>query len=304
MNQILLERDTMSVQVPLNTAYGLSQALLQVAAPTVVSRRNPTTNDRGQYGQNWVNKTTGICFVMTSISANSYTWYATAAAAAAYTAAGLVTAGTGLRATTGAGNPGAKGLLVDLGGAGITGVVDITGATNITGATAITGVLTQTGALNVTGAITATTSIAATTTVSSGTTMTCGTGLTVTAGGIGVTAGNITATLGNVHLVNGNITVDAGNITATLGDITATDGDITAVLGDIIATQGDITITTATHGLNLPGPIKIITGAGAPAGALAAEVGDMYINTTAATALTRIYVATAAGAWTNITCAA
>jgi hypothetical protein len=310
----------MSVQIPNNTAYGLSQAILQLNAPAIVSKRNPTVRDRGQYGQSWVNTTTGICFQMTSIAANSYTWYAVAAAAAAYAAAGTVTAGTGLRATTGAGNPGAKGLLVDAGGAGITGVVDITGATNIV------------GALGVTGAVTATTAITAGTTIESGTTMTCGTGLTVTAGGIAVTAGDLALTLGSVDITDGNIHTDdgdistslgnitatQGNIIATLGDITATEGDITATLGDIIATQGSIKATLgdiiATEGnikishaanyLALPGPVKVMSGAGAPANALAAAVGDMYINTTAASAVTRIYVATAANTWTNVTCAA
>lgn len=54
----------------------------------------------------------------------------------------------------------------------------------------------------------------------------------------------------------------------------------------------------------LPGPVYIYTGAGAPGNGLALHVGDMYINTTAASAVTRLYIATAASTWTNVTCAA
>lgn len=56
--------------------------------------------------------------------------------------------------------------------------------------------------------------------------------------------------------------------------------------------------------LALPGPIYIYTGAGAPGNPLALHIGDLYINSTAASAVTRMYIATGVGAWTNITCAA
>lgn len=54
----------------------------------------------------------------------------------------------------------------------------------------------------------------------------------------------------------------------------------------------------------LPGPVYIYTGAGVPSNGLALHVGDLYINTTAATSTTRMYIATAASTWTNVTCAA
>ena len=83
----------MSIDLTRSTAYGLNQALLGVANPVVVSARNPTNRDRAQIGQMWVNRTTGIAFFMTAITANVYTWAAGAAAAAAYVAAGTMTAG-------------------------------------------------------------------------------------------------------------------------------------------------------------------------------------------------------------------
>jgi hypothetical protein len=102
----------------------------------------------------------------------------------------------------------------------------------------------------------------------------------------------------------GNITATQGNIVATLGNITATAGNITATLGNITATHGDIVCSTATHGITLPGPIRIITGAGAPAAGLAVNVGDIYIRTDAGGAAERIYICTVAGTFTTVDCAA
>src|SRR5271157_153415 len=125
-----------------NPAYGLNQALINVFAPPITSTRNPTTGDKAQLGQMWVNKTTGIAFVLTRIVANAYTWYATAQAAASYTAAGALSAGTTLTVTgASALNGGAAiavGLTVSAGGAAITGA--ITGSTTLvmTGATTLT----------------------------------------------------------------------------------------------------------------------------------------------------------------------
>jgi len=377
----------MSTDLRINTAYGLSQALLGVSRAPIVSRRNPTNRDKAEIGQVWVNRTTGITFFLSAIVANVYTWYAAAAAAAAYTAAGLVTAGTGLVATTGAGTPSTRGLHVAADGANITGLVSITGATDITGAFGVTGVQTHTGAVNVTGAIGATTtvtagtnliatagSVAAATTITAGTNLvatagsvTAGTtmlaGTTITAGtGITATTGNIVATAGNLRSVLGNIIATAGNITATLGDVQLTNGNVTfgttgtgitffnagtlrtgalhltytapaggnvsVVLGDAIGVnefvvtdsavnaqftvdsdgnatvEGELIIPTATMGVTLPGPVRIMTGAGAPAAGLAVNIGDTYIRTDAGGVAERIYIATAANTWTTVTCAA
>jgi hypothetical protein len=123
----------------------------------------------------------------------------------------------------------------------------------------------------------------------SGTTNINASGASVTTIGTGGT--------GAVHI--GNAT---GN-TAVTGSLTAST-TLTAAAGNITATNGNVVLSTAATYLALPGPIRIQSGAGAPAAGLAVEVGDIYINTTAASAVTRIYVATAAGTWTNITCAA
>jgi hypothetical protein len=49
------------------------------------------------------------------------------------------------------------------------------------------------------------------------------------------------------------------------------------------------------------GPVYIYTGAGAPSNGLALHTGDLYINTSAASTTTRLYIATGAGAWTYFT---
>ena len=79
---------------------------------------------------------------------------------------------------------------------------------------------------------------------------------------------------------------------------------VTVTAGNITATDGNVVLSTAATYLSLPGPVNIQTGAGVPSNGLAVNVGDMYINTTAASATTRLYIATAASTWTNVTCAA
>jgi hypothetical protein len=162
-----------------------------------------------------------------------------------------------------------------------------------------------------------------------GTTATIGTGLTVTAGGATITAGNFVVTAGNISTgagsisaattvtagtgvtaTTGGVTATAGNIVATAGNISTTAGSITsatsltATLGNITATHGDIVCSTATHGITLPGPVRIITGAGAPAAGLAVNVGDLYIRTDAGGVAERMYICTVAGTFTTVTCAA
>jgi hypothetical protein len=162
------------------------------------------------------------------------------------------------------------------------------------------------GPISLTGTTTINTAGAGTTAIGVG-----GTGAVT----IGNATGNTTIPAGNLTLTLGNIVVSAGNITATLGNIAATAGSlsagttvtagtgITATLGNITATNGNVVLSTAATFLQLPGPIKVMSGAGAPGNGLAAEAGDLYVRTDPAGATSRIYVATGAGAWTNITCA-
>ena len=209
----------MAVDLTRNTVYGLSQALLGVTNPPIISARNPTVNDRAALGQMWVNRTTAITYILSRIVANSYTWYATAAAAAAYTAVGLVTAGEGLVATSGVGTLTGAGLEVQANGASITGDTDIIG-----------------DLVTVGGDITA------------------GTGLIATTGGLTVTAGGATITAGNLVVVAGTISTTVGNITAGAALAAAT--TVTAGTG-LIATTGGLTVTLG--GATIHGTVNINT---------------------------------------------
>lgn len=134
------------------------------------------------------------------------------------------------------------------------------------------------GPISLTGTTSINTSGAATTTIGTG-----GTGA--------VAIGNAT----------GNTAVTGSLSTTTT--MTAGTG-LTVTAGNATLTNGNLVLSTAATKITLPGPVNIMSGAGAPAAGLAVNVGDMYINTTAASAVTRLYIATAASTWTNVTCAA
>jgi hypothetical protein len=143
--------------------------------------------------------------------------------------------------------------------------------------------------------------------------------LTVTPGPISLTgttsintSGAAVTTIGtggtgavNIGNATGNTAVTGSLATTTsisAGTFVNAATTVTAVAGNITAINGNVVINTAGKFLQLPGA-NVYAGAGAPAGGLATEIGDMYINTTAASATTRLYIATAVGTWTNVTCA-
>lgn len=119
---------------------------------------------------------------------------------------------------------------------------------------------------------------------------------------IGNATGNTTISAGNLSVTSGNISAPAGSISSGLG-ITAGNG-LTVTSGNATLTNGNLVLSTAATYISLPGPVFIYSGAGAPAGGLALHIGDLYINTSAASATTRMYIATAVGTWTNFTTAA
>lgn len=138
-------------------------------------------------------------------------------------------------------------------------------------------------------------------------------------GGDNTLIGSATNASGNTQILGNIVDLDAfGDI--SLGGLFATSIDIgggstapinigndngITLFGNTTIEGGNLSLTTSpTAYIALPGPVKLMSGAGAPAGGLATEIGDMYINTTAASATTRLYVATAVGTWTNVTCAA
>ena len=173
------------------------------------------------------------------------------------------------------------------------------------------------GPISLTGATTINTTGAALTTIGTGGTgavhignatgNTSVTGTLSATGTISSSAGSVTAFLA---VTGASVTATSGNITATLGDIAASNGTVTgdtgliATTGNITATDGNVVLSTAGTYISMPGPVFIYSGAGAPGAGLALHAGDMYIRTDPAGATSRLYIATAASTWTNVTCAA
>lgn len=256
-----------------NDAYGIEQALQRVFPAPIISRRNPTANDKAPIGQMWVNRTANTTYILSNIAGNAAVW--------------------GIGATTAVGNFAAG------------------------------------------GSVTAGTGVIATTSITAGTTITAGTGLVATTGGVTVAADgadisgtvDINTTTANVTSINrggtgavniGNSAADTDiegtNVYVTLGDAAGADyftvySSTPAVMAAIDSLgnaqfTGNVTLDTAAAQFILPGPVSIMSGAGAPAVGLAVNAGDMYIRTNPAGAASRIYIATAANTWTNVTCAA
>jgi len=140
--------------------------------------------------------------------------------------------------------------------------------------------------------------------VSVGTAMTTG---TISIGGTGLQTGTVDIAPGT-----GAQTINIGTGGTGVKTINIGTGAVANIV-TIGATTGaaDTTIRSGSNGITLdapfvalPGPVYIYTGAGVPAGGLALNTGDLYINTTAATTTTRLYIATGAGVWATFTASA
>lgn len=225
-----------------NTAYGLSEPLLNVFPRPIIALRDPTTSNFAQLGTIWVNKSSGAFWVLTKIVANSASWDNSSGGAGSFTSltasgnitssagniaatAGTVTGGTGLVATTG-------GLTVSAGGASITGVTTIasgTSAINISADAAATTVNIATGA----GAKTLT--LGSTTTTST-TTLQSGSGGLLLANGanpISISADAAATTV--------NVGTGAGVKTVTLGSTNTTSvTTINSGTGGIVLSSGGL----------------------------------------------------------------
>lgn len=149
----------MSVQQLNNTAYGLSQALINVFPAPIISQRAPTSADKAPFGTMWVDQPLDTIYAITSITNNAANWE-------------LISGGPGTFSTL-----------------TVTGTSDLQGAVTMDSTVDITGLLTATGG------ITSPANIITTSTgqINSATTMTAGTGITATAGNITASAGKVQA---------------------------------------------------------------------------------------------------------------
>lgn len=263
-----------------NVAYGLSQSLLNVFPAPIIAERDPNANDKAQLGTIWINKPDNTGFLLTSVVNNVANWegFSGSGVFGSLTVNGP-TSLTGPISMNQSGNStiniGANvnySGIVSIGGTGDVFVGPFSNGGVFLGATSTTNTTINGGQINV------------------GTAPSDG----------DITIGNNTdpITMSGDIAVTGGITTTTDVVSGT--GFTATIGDIVASNGDIISAAGNVNCVS----INLAGPIQIITGSGAPGNGLALHVGDFYINRTAATAATRLYVATGVGAWTNVTCAA
>lgn len=305
--------------------YGLSEPLPSLAPAPIQAKRAPTTSDRGFLpGTLWINLLTNNAYILTSVVANAAQWlqisvgsgsFATISSTGQFTLDTTTAAANTLGNTTGTTS---ISMLVGTGGFSLDGVPTsaytfmpstTSGTVNFGGTGANTGTATLFGgtgaqAINLaasgTGAKTITIGATGSVDVISIGSTTGASSLALKSGSAGVAISGATVVTG---ALSSTTTVTAG--TALIATTSVTAGtSITATLGNITATNGDVILSTATNKIQLPGPVFIMSGAGAPANGLAVNVGDMYINTTAASAVTRLYIATAASTWTNVTCAA
>jgi hypothetical protein len=305
----------MSVSQNPNVAYCLNQPYARIFPSPIVSKRAPLTTDKAQIGTVWVQSSANSAWILTSIVANSATWEAVSGGGGSFstlTVTGNSTLGSAAGSTVTLGNlSGATEVLVDSGTAGTTfnSSGEIGFISTLTGTIAVSLQATDASGQIYLGSGGLTTidgvggvlieSTNAALTLSSGTgTIAISGDATNTTVGLGTGAGAKLVTVGSTT-TSSTLTLK----TPTGTPVVAANG-LTATVGNITATNGNIVLSTATNLIQLPGPVNIMSGAGAPSAGLALHVGDMYINTTAASATTRIYVATAASNWTNVTCAA
>jgi len=333
----------MATAQPIVVGYGLSQPLPLIFPVPIVAKRAPTGADLKQIGQLWIQPTntagTAVngAWVLTSIINNTANWENIGGAAGVFTSltvnpgpTNLSTVGNGAVTIGNATNTGAITMSVGTGNFAVNGngntihIGTDAAANGIVLGTTTNGATMFIAGGNGTGVGSAAIimSTAAAGDIEIGTPTHTGTIYlgTSTAGDTvnianGVNAGAQTVNISSgasgansiVNILTGNGT--AGTQTANIvtgtraGAVNIGTGAAAHQITIGNANAGNLT-TLASPITALPGPVYIYTGAGAPANGLALHVGDLYINTTAATAATRMYIATAAGAWTNVTCAA
>ena len=311
-------------------SYGLSQSLINVFPFPIVSKRTPTTADKAPLGSLWVVPASNAAYVLTSIVNNSATWVNVEGGAGVFSSltvtpgpislTGTTTINTTGAATTSIGSVnGASGitLLVGTGNFSLDGAA---GSTYAIGASTVGGTISIGGSAQ-TGNFTLAPSTAALTIAIgngngakainigngiSGNTISVGNGANTSAQIINLAAGASGAD-STVNVLSGNGTAGAQTFNLFIGTRAGQANIGTGAAAHVVnigsSTAGNITNLSSAV-TSLPGPVYVYTGAGAPDNGLALHVGDLYINTTAASDVTRMYIATAAGAWTNVTCAA
>lgn len=274
-------------------AYTLN-ATTNLPPQPVIAKRAPVASDLNfALGTLWIYKTTNQTYVLTSVVNNASTWSLLEAGGSGgafstlsstgnstiATAASTVNSfGTGSGAVNTIGSAaGASGTTISVGTGnfsldGVAGSIYTIGASTTTGTVAVGGSA-QTGTITLGSS--------------------SGTNIVAIGAGTGATTVNIAGGATNAKAVN-----IANGAVANVVVIGSTTG---AASTTINAGSGNINLA-GVLALSSAGP-QILFGAGVPSASV--PKGSLYINTSAVTAITRLYVATdAVGTWAAFTAAA
>lgn len=319
----------MSFTPPSGPSYGLRSPYVFAGYQPIVSQRAPTANDRGPLGITWVDVPNQDSYTLVAIVANAAVWVNTGGGAATFSSLTVFPGPTALTGqftvTSGAGLPvsiGADATDHDVTIGSQTGVSALvlqsgTGDISLSPADAgdiFIGTASQTAPITL-GRSTAGQSISiggAINTVAQS--ISLGAGASGANSTVNVLSGVATAGTQTFNVLTGAAsTAGAANIaTGTAAHVTKL-GSVTGAAKTTIQSgtlSMDLTMAAPVAGaggiLVTQGaiPFRILCGAGAPNNNLAINVGDLYINSTGSGVADRMYIATAAGAWTNFTTAA
>lgn len=282
----------MSVNLSVNSVYGLNDDVIEVLPLPIEAKRNPTTLDRAPLGQLWINEVAGTAFVLTKVAAGISTWVNSPGGTAVFNNItinpGPVAITSTLTTITGTANVpqliylhanGGAAETIDIHSDQGTGVASINIHSDVGGVTIASG-LASADAINITASNAA-----------SGIDIDAGTaGVAIdTTGPISLDAAmasNMTTTGAGIDLtlssVGGSVVVTSNEAVATAVSISATD----AVGGIAISAGGTISLDTVTA----DGEIQIVAGTNSAAGAAITQ--DTYTGVVTLTGLTTVSAAT------------
>jgi hypothetical protein len=277
----------MAVNKRLERAYGFGQGIYQLSPQPIIAQRAPTTSDMAEIGTIWCDQANNSVYTLVSVVANSASWQTSGGGSSVVNS---LTVNNGPTILNGA-------LTVNPAGNAVNIATDMMAATttignNVGNSSVVVNVGTGAASFGANGTV-------HTTTVGS----TAGASTTTLQGGTGGT--NVTST--------GQTTISssqANSPNAVYINSTGAAGGVTVqALG--VGSTGIALFTPATSGIQIGNTVTpaagIYVGQGAPN--FAASTGSIYLNTSATTSATRLYINDTVGgtpmnSWTNFTSAA
>ena len=269
----------------------------------IISNRAPGTADRAPIGQVWINKATNSVYTLTSITSGQSNWTTSANSGAGTFTTVTISGGAGTVLDVQDGNVVVEdgNLTLSNGNLNVSGDVDFD-STSID-------MLVGAGDFTLDGA--------AASDITIGTSLVAGTisiGGTAQTGDIVLGSSSAVQTVkiadgtgaGNTHIAfnqtGGNVDIGTSMTSGIIGI-----GNNAGTLETNIASgSGELNLVTSSNVafIQTTGTARFYVGTGAPNNALAIEAGDLYVRSDPAGATSRLYIATGANTWTNVTCAA